>query len=128
MTLHHLMWVIHSRDTWMHRLDICRATGRLFEQTREHDGRINELVIRDAAGILSRRLKGRTIALNLTGIAGGSWKIGQGNPEAEITMDVLDFNIFVSGRFSFEEGMQRASISGDRTLVEKTFTNLLVLY
>jgi len=29
----HLMWVIHSRDTWMYRLDICRATGRKFEQS-----------------------------------------------------------------------------------------------
>lgn len=34
MSLRDLMWVTHSRDTWMHRLDICRATDRPFEQTR----------------------------------------------------------------------------------------------
>jgi hypothetical protein len=43
-------------------------------------------------------------------------------------MDALDFNIFVSGRFSYEEGMQRAQISGDQSLVEIAFKNLLILY
>ena len=47
--MRYLMLVIHSRDTWIHRLDICRATGREFEQTREHDGRIAGLVMLDVA-------------------------------------------------------------------------------
>jgi uncharacterized protein (TIGR03083 family) len=128
LTLHHLMWVIHSRDTWMHRLDICRATNRPFEQTREHDGRIVELVILDTAKKLNKRLKGRAITLVLTGIAGGTWKIGNGEPVAEMEMDTLDFNIFVSGRFSHEEGMKRARISGDQALVQNAFKGLLVLY
>ncbi|GAB4463417.1 MAG: hypothetical protein Kow0070_23880 [Anaerolineales bacterium] len=55
MTLRHLMWVTHSRDTWMHRLDICRAANRPFEQTREHDGRIVALVVRDVAKKLRPR-------------------------------------------------------------------------
>lgn len=128
MTMRKLMWVTHSRDTWMHRLDICRASGRPFEQTRDHDGRINELVVLDAARKLKKRLDGQAIMLILTGIAGGTWKIGSGEPVAEMTMDALDFNIFVSGRFSYEEGMQRATISGDRSLVEGAFEELLVLY
>ena len=49
LSLRHLMLVIHSRDTWIHRLDICRATDRLFVQTQEHDGRVNALVVRDLA-------------------------------------------------------------------------------
>ena len=61
------MWVIHSRDTWMHRLDICRATGRSFEQTAEHDGRIAELVMLDVAKALTRKLEGKSIAFDLTG-------------------------------------------------------------
>lgn len=128
MSLRHLMWVIHSRDTWMHRLDISRATNHPFEQTREHDGRINELVVLDTAKKLKNRLGGRSITLVLTGIAGGTWKIGKADPAAEMEMDVLDFNIFVSGRFSYEEAMKRARISGDKFLVENAFRDLLVLY
>jgi uncharacterized protein (TIGR03083 family) len=128
MSVRDLMWVTHSRDTWMHRLDICRATNRPFEQTRGHDGRINELVVRDVAKKLVTKLNGRAIQLALTGIAGGTWKIGQGNPDAEMEMDMLDFNIFVSGRYSYDEGLQRAHISGDVPLVERAFQDFLVLY
>lgn len=128
VTLHYLMWVTHSRDTWMHRLDICRATNHPFEQTREHDGRIVELVVLDTAKKLNKKLNGRAIMLVLTGIAGGTWQIGKGNPAAEMEMDALDFNIFISGRFSHEEGLQRAKISGDKPLVENAFKDLLVLY
>lgn len=128
MPIRHLMWVIHSRDTWMHRLDVCRAANRPFEQTREHDGRINELVVLDTAKKLNPKLNGQAITLSLTGIAGGIWQIGKGIPAAEIEMDVLDFNIFVSGRFSYEEGMKRARVSGNKSLIENAFKDLLVLY
>lgn len=128
MSLRYLMWVTHSRDTWMHRLDICRAANLPFEQTREHDGRIVELVVRDLAKKLNKRLNGRGIILLLTGISGGTWKIGRGEPAAEMEMDALDFNIFVSGRFSYEEGMKRARIAGDKALVENAFKDLLILY
>ena len=128
MSLRDLMWVTHSRDTWMHRLDICRATKRPFEQTPEHDGRIVELVVRDTARKLNRKINGRAITLTLRGMAGGTWTIGAGNPEADMEMDALDFNILVSGRFSYEEGLQRARISGDKQLVEQAFRDLLVLY
>ncbi|PKN90690.1 MAG: hypothetical protein CVU44_22515 [Chloroflexi bacterium HGW-Chloroflexi-6] len=128
MSLGHLMWITHSRDTWMHRLDICRATGRAFEQTREHDGRINQLVVLDVAKKTSKKLAGQAISLNLGGIAGGTWTIGHGGPKAELEMDVLDFNIFVSGRFAFDEAMQRAKISGDKDLIVSAFKDLLILY
>ncbi len=128
MSLRYLMWVTHSRDTWMHRMDICRATNRPFEQTREHDGRIVELVVLDVSKKLRKRLNGKAITLTLKGIAGGEWQIGDGEAVANLEMDALDFNILVSGRFSFEEGMQRARISGDRSVIEKAFKGLLVLY
>ena len=128
MSIRHLMWIIHSRDTWMHRLDICRAANRPFEQTREHDGRIVELVVLDTAQKLNKKLNGQAITLSLTGMAGGTWQIGKGEPAAEMEMDALDFNIFVSGRFSYEEGMQRANISGDTALVKNAFKDFLILY
>ena len=128
MSVRYLMWVTHSRDTWMHRLDICRATNRPFEQTPEHDGRIVELVVLDVAKKLKNKLGGRAITLVLTGIAGGRWQIGSGVPVAEMEMDALDFNIFVSGRFSYEEGMKRANVSGDNAFVQNAFKDILILY
>jgi uncharacterized protein (TIGR03083 family) len=128
LSFKHLMWVIHSRDTWMHRLDICRATGRHFEQTAEHDGRIAALVMLDVERALSKLLDGNAIVFELTGIAGGNWKVGGGEPVAQVKMDTLDFNIFVSGRFSFEEAIPRAEISGDRALTERVLKDLLILY
>lgn len=128
LSFQHLMWVIHSRDTWMHRLDICRATGRHFEQTAEHDGRIAALVMLDVERAHSKLLDGNAIVFELTGIAGGNWKVGGGEPASQVKMDTLDFNIFVSGRFSFEEAIPRAEISGDRALTERVLKDLLILY
>ena len=127
-SLRYFMWIIHSRDTWMHRLDICRATGRRFEQTREHDGRINELAVLDLAQSLKNKLGKRALNLVLTGTAGGAWKIGQTEPEATIEMDTLDFNIYASGRFNHEEGLSRAKLLGDQKLAQLAFKNFTVLY
>ncbi len=127
-SIRYLMWIIHSRDTWMHCLDICRATGRRFEQTRDHDGRINELVVLDLAQSLKNKLGKRAFKLELTGVAGGSWRIGQGEMEAVIEMDTLDFNIYTSGRFDYEEALSQAKFSGDRDLAELAFKNFIVLY
>jgi uncharacterized protein (TIGR03083 family) len=128
MSVRHLMWIIHSRDTWMHRLDICRATGRDFHQTREHDGRIVALVMRDLGHSLRNKLGGQAVLFDLTGIAGGMWQVGPGEAAATIRMDALDFNIFASGRFSYDEGRARASLSGDTALAELALKNTLVLY
>jgi len=128
LNLRYLMWVTHSRDTWMHRLDICRATGRNFELTAQHDGRIVALVMRDVAKALAKKLDGRGIVFALTGPAGGSWKIGHGQPSAAIQMDALDFNIHASGRFSYEQVRRLATFTGDGALAEAALKNLLVLY
>jgi uncharacterized protein (TIGR03083 family) len=128
LTLRHLMWVIHSRDTWMHRLDICRATGRPFDQTAEQDGRIAALVMRDVAKALRGKLQGKSLLFDLSGIAGGCWKVGVGEPSTTIQMDVLDFNIFVSGRYRYAEARERLSITGDAALAEDTLKNLLILF
>lgn len=128
LSIRHLMWVIHSRDTWMHRLDICRATDRHFEQSADHDGRIAALVMRDVAEALARKYDGPALAFDLTGVAGGTWKIGAGEPAASIRMDVLEFNIFASGRYSYEEARAMMTITGDVGRAERALQNLLVLY
>ncbi|MBI5876560.1 MAG: maleylpyruvate isomerase family mycothiol-dependent enzyme [Chloroflexi bacterium] len=128
LQLRHLMWVIHSRDTWMHRLDICRAANRVFYQTRDHDGRIVALVVRDVDAMLRKHLGGRAAVLDLSGIAGGSWKVGAGDVAATIQMDALDFCILVSGRFAYAEGRAKASISGNTALAELILKKALVLF
>lgn len=124
----HLMMVVHSRDTWMHRLDICRATQRKFEQTAEHDGRIAALVMVDVAKSTLRKMGQRSLVFDLTGTAGGKWQIGSGEPAAVIRMDVLDFNVYASGRSSYPQAREIATIEGDIPWAEATLKNLLVLY
>ena len=124
----HLMWVIHSRDTWMHRLDICRATGRKFEQSLGHDDRIAALVMLDVARTLSQKLDRRTVLFDLSGLAGGVWKIGPGEPAAAIQMDALDFNIYASGRYTYAEARPKAVLSGDVKLAELALKKTAVLY
>lgn len=128
LALRHLMWVIHSRDTWMHRLDICRATGKPFEQTAEHDGAIAALVMRDVAHKIAGKLAGKAIVFELSGVAGASWKVGHGEEVARIRMDMLDFNIFVSGLYSYEEGLARAELSGDSAFLQVILKDLLILF
>jgi len=128
LSMRDLMWVIHSRDTWMHRLDICRATGRTFEQTTGHDDRIAALVMRDAAKKLAQKLGTRAVVFDLSGLAGGLWKIGTGQATASIQMDALDFNVYASGRYTYAEGRSKANVSGDVALAELALKNTQVLY
>jgi len=88
--------VILTRDTWMHRVDIGRATGREMALTREHDGRIVEDCVLDWAG-----KHGRPFSLVLDGPAGGRFGAGEGGPELEI--DAVEFVRALSGRGAREE-------------------------
>jgi hypothetical protein len=83
--------VILTRDPWMHRLDLARATGRPPVLTSDHDG----VIVGDVVAEWARR-HGQPYRLQLTGPAGGSWSAGTGGEE--ITMDATDFCRVVSGR------------------------------
>jgi uncharacterized protein (TIGR03083 family) len=128
LSLRYLMWVIHSRDTWMHRLDICRATGRPFAHTPDHDRRIVALIMRDVALQLARQRDNTCLIFELTGHAGGVWKVGHGEPACTIRMDALDFSIFASGRFTPEQALARAQISGDTAQAEAILKKILILF
>jgi hypothetical protein len=84
---------------WMHRLDICKATGRKMQLDSAHDARIIALIIYDLAMKSKAGLHGRAAILDLTGIAGGRYQIGQ-SEKAEVTIeiDTLNFCILTSGR------------------------------
>jgi uncharacterized protein (TIGR03083 family) len=89
--LGYLMGCIYTRDAWMHRVDICRATGRDLELTADHDGRIVADVVAEWA-----RGHGQPYLLELTGPAGGTWTSGAGGEV--MTLDAVEFCRIVSGR------------------------------
>ena len=83
--------VILTRDPWMHRLDLARATDREPVLTADHDG----VLVADIVAEWARR-HGQPYRLQLTGPAGGSWSSGTGGEE--IVMDAADFCGVISGR------------------------------
>ena len=83
--------VILTRDPWMHRLDLARASGLAPTLTADHDG----VIVADVVLEWARR-HGRPYRLDLTGPAGGSWNSGTGGEE--LVMDAADFCRTVAGR------------------------------
>ncbi len=88
-TVGYLVDVILTRDPFMHRLDICAATGLEPHATPEHEGRLIDDLVRDWA-----QRHGQPYRLELTGPAGGVWG-SEGEP---ITVDALEFCRILSGR------------------------------
>lgn len=87
-----LLDTILTRDPWMHRVDIARATGRDLVLTADHDGRIVADVVAEWA-----RRHGQPFTLTLTGPAGGRFTTGAETGE-EITIDAVEFCRTLSGR------------------------------
>jgi uncharacterized protein (TIGR03083 family) len=83
--------VILTRDTWMHRLDLARATGQDPVLTADHDG----IIVADIVAEWTRR-HGQPYRLELTGPAGGSWSYDTSGEE--IVMDAIDFCRVLAGR------------------------------
>jgi len=90
-TRSYLIDVVLTRDLWMHRVDLCRATGQPMVLTAEHDGRVVADVVADWA-----RRHGEPCVLRLDGPAGGSFSAGQDGPE--IRLDAVEFCRILSGR------------------------------
>ena len=88
----YLLDTILTRDPWMHRVDIARATGRDLELTADHDGRI----VADVVAELARRY-GQPFTLTLTGSAGGVFVAGDGSGE-HVTIDAIEMCRTLSGR------------------------------
>lgn len=91
--LGYLIDVVLTRDAWMHRVDLARATGRPLVLTAEHDGRIVADVVADWA-----RRHGDRFSLTLLGPAGGHF--GTAEPGEQITVDAVEFCRVLSGRAS----------------------------
>ncbi len=121
--------LIYTRDMWMHRLDICRATHHEMRMTAEHDGRITALVIRDLAKRLVPHLRKAGIVYTLMGTSGGTWQLGQkGSALTSIEVDALDLHLLASGRLTPQEAWSRASIKGDLALAREILNHTTVPY
>jgi uncharacterized protein (TIGR03083 family) len=83
-TLGFLVDTVLTRDTWMHRIDIARATGRDLVLTSGHDG----VIVADVVAEWAER-HGADCTLTLTGPAGGRWTFGAGGPGLEL--DAVEF-------------------------------------
>ncbi len=98
-----LMATVFTRDVFMHRIDIARATGRELA-VGESERRLVADVVRD----WGRRSKADARLL-LTGDAGGDYVLGSGS-RARISGDPLEFCRIMSGRAEPEV----MTVSGDR--------------
>jgi uncharacterized protein (TIGR03083 family) len=87
----YLVDVIMTRDPFMHRIDLSRATGTPMRVTADHEGVLVDDVVREWA-----TRHGQPYSLELTGPVGGTWRHGTGG-EA-LSMDALEFCRIVSLR------------------------------
>ncbi len=90
-TLGYLLDVILTRDPWMHRVDIARATGAQLVLSTGHDGRLVADVVAEWA-----RRHDQPFTLVLTGPAGGTYASGTGGQRYEL--DAVEFCRILSGR------------------------------
>lgn len=89
-TFGYLFDVILTRDPFMHRIDITRATGVPMPATAEHEGVLVDDVVREWA-----ERHGSPYTLELSGPAGGRWQAGEGE---HLAMEAVEFCRAVSGR------------------------------
>ena len=101
LTLGDLVDVILTRDVWMHRVDVCRATDRQLQLTSEHDGRLVADVVCDWAD-----RHGQAFTLHLTGVAGGTFAHAGG---PRLKLDAVEFCRVLSGR-SVGEGLLATAV------------------
>ncbi|MGC2486342.1 MAG: maleylpyruvate isomerase family mycothiol-dependent enzyme [Acidimicrobiales bacterium] len=80
-----------TRDVWMHRIDLSRATGRALSLDEHHDGRIVADIVAEWA-----TTHGQSFTLSLTGPAGGNYRSGTDGEYVEI--DAVEFCRTLAGR------------------------------
>jgi uncharacterized protein (TIGR03083 family) len=91
MRLGYLLDTIYTRDVWMHRIDVSRATNRDLVLDPDHDGRVVAAVVCDWAA-----QHGEPYDLTLEGPAGGRFRSGAG--AEPLCLDSVEFCRIVSGR------------------------------
>ncbi|MEV6332973.1 maleylpyruvate isomerase family mycothiol-dependent enzyme [Streptomyces sp. NPDC051909] len=86
--------VVHSRDLWMHRIDICRAIGRQIAH-KPHQDQIISQVMRE----LSMEWQYPALKLELTdGSDSRTFQIGTGEPRTAARTNSIEYMRMLSGR------------------------------
>jgi uncharacterized protein (TIGR03083 family) len=83
--------IVLTRDSFVHRVDISRATSKPLVVASDHEGRIVADVVRDWAAHHSR-----AFTLRLSGLAGGAYRSGSDGEEFQL--DAVEFCRILSGR------------------------------
>jgi uncharacterized protein (TIGR03083 family) len=89
--LRYLFDVGFTRDVWMHRVDLARATDRPLDLDAEHDGRILADLVAEWA-----RTHGEPFDLQLDGPAGGRYRAGVGGEQ--VRLDAVEFTRILAER------------------------------
>jgi uncharacterized protein (TIGR03083 family) len=89
--LSYLFDIGFTRDVWMHRIDLARATGKTLDLDPGHDGRIVADLVAEWAGT-----HGEPFTLSLDGPAGGEYR--SGTDGEHVDMDAIEFCRILSGR------------------------------
>lgn len=123
--------VILPRDMWMHRMEIALATGHEIVRTADHEGRLTALVMRDLARRLTPVLQDTSAVYRLTGPDGGAFRYGpDAAPQAQITVDTVDFHLIASGRLTPDEARSRGvvRVDGDEAVAGQVLAQTSVPY
>jgi uncharacterized protein (TIGR03083 family) len=106
--LGYLCNVIFTRDVFMHRIDVARATSTELEL-----GPPEQRIVADIAREWARAAPG-PVRLELTGPAGGVYVVGT-TPHAKLTADAVEFCRYQAGRAD----VSVIESTGDRSVVER---------
>lgn len=106
-TLAYVLDVLSPRDTWLHRLEIARATDRPFAAD-PHQESVVAQVVRD----LAEEWASPPLVLELDGA--GQWRLGEGEPIAWVRASVLEYLWHLSGR----PGNPEFDVDGDPAAVD----------
>lgn len=91
--LGYLLDVIYTRDLWLHRVDLARATGQAMPVSSA-EGEVVAQVVRD----LDAEWSGPALELVLTGRGGGGWLVGEGVVAGRLEGDAVTVMRSLSGR------------------------------
>ena len=128
--LEYLLDTLYPRDQWMHRYDICAATGKKMVVTPEHDGRLTALVVRDIDRKLKGQLGQRSLALNLNRRDRGRVCVWPGVrvPPARCRWMSSTFICGHQGASRQLKRLRSAVFGGDRAAGEWFLQNMEVVY
>jgi uncharacterized protein (TIGR03083 family) len=91
--LSYVLDVLGLLDPWMHRVDLARATDKPLAL-----GAHDRVIVAQAIRELGRTWDGPPVLLDLSGPAGGSWQLGNGNQIAAVHGETVDYLRALSGR------------------------------